>query len=236
MWNGLTDFGQPLSFGVLLLRIAVAVVIGAVIGIDREIKNRPAGMRTHVLVCVGAALVSLIEQQTVACVLALGEQSVVGVSMGRITTSVISGVGFLGAGTIFMTERKISGLTTAASLWCTACIGLAVGSGFILMGVMAGAIVLVILRLMQRIVHVNTLKRLEVQFIHRTQTLAFLNDYFNTMGVKILDVDFHAENRPEGNLYTNLYTLSMPRHTSYVDIIGTLSEHQNIRTVRTRNL
>ena len=236
MWNGLTDFGQPLSFGVLLLRIAVAVVIGAVIGIDREIKNRPAGMRTHVLVCVGAALVSLIEHQTVACVLSLGEQSVVGVSMGRITTSVISGVGFLGAGTIFMTERKISGQTTAASLWCTACIGLAVGSGFILMGVMAGAIVLVILRLMQRIVHVNTLKRLEVQFIHRTQTLAFLNDYFNTMGVKILDVDFHAENRPEGNLYTNLYTLSMPSHTSYVDIIGTLSEHQNIRTVRTRNL
>ena len=99
----MTDFGQPLSVGALLARIAVAVVIGAVIGIDREIKNRPAGMRTHVLVCVGAALVSLIEQQTVACVLALGEQSVVNVSMGRITTSVISGVGFLGAGTIFMT-------------------------------------------------------------------------------------------------------------------------------------
>ena len=236
MWDGLTDFGQPLSVGVLLLRIAVAVVIGAVIGIDREIKNRPAGMRTHVLVCVGAALVSLIEQQTVACVLALGEQSVVNVSMGRITTSVISGVGFLGAGTIFMTERKISGLTTAASLWCTACIGLAVGSGFIFMGAAAGAIVLVILRLMQRIVHVNTLKRLEVQFIHRAQTLAFLNDYFSSMGVKILDVDFHAENRPEGNLYTNLYTLSMPSHTSYVDLIGTLSENPNVRTVRTRNL
>ena len=232
----MTDFGQPLSVGALLARIAVAVVIGAVIGIDREIKNRPAGMRTHVLVCVGAALVSLIEQQTVACVLALGEQSVVNVSMGRITTSVISGVGFLGAGTIFMTERKISGLTTAASLWCTACIGLAVGSGFIFMGAAAGAIVLVILRLMQRIVHVNTLKRLEVQFIHRAQTLAFLNDYFSSMGVKILDVDFHAENRPEGNLYTNLYTLSMPSHTSYVDLIGTLSETPNVRTVRTRKL
>ena len=232
----MTDFGQPLSVGALLARIAVAVVIGAVIGIDREIKNRPAGMRTHVLVCVGAALVSLIEQQTVACVLALGEQSVVNVSMGRITTSVISGVGFLGAGTIFMTERKISGLTTAASLWCTACIGLAVGSGFIFMGAAAGAIVLVILRLMQRIVHVNTLKRLEVQFIHRALTLAFLNDYFSSMGVKILDVDFHAENRPEGNLYTNLYTLSMPSHTSYVDLIGTLSENPNVRTVRTRNL
>ena len=57
----MTEFGQPLSAGVLLWRIAVAVIIGAIIGIDREIKNRPAGMRTHVLVCVGAALVSLIE-------------------------------------------------------------------------------------------------------------------------------------------------------------------------------
>ena len=54
--------------------------------------------------------------------------------------------------------------------------------------------------------------------------------------VKVLDVDFHAESRPEGNLYTNLYTLSMPAKMSYVDVIGTLSEHPNIRTVRTRNL
>ena len=225
-FDGFTTLGQPLSMAAVLMRICVAVVIGAVIGIDREIKNRPAGMRTHVLVCVGAALVSLIECHAVADTVALGSAAV-GVSLGRITTSVVSGVGFLGAGTIFMSDRKISGLTTAASLWCTACIGLAVGSG---------AIVLVILRLMQRIVHVNTLKRLEVQFIHRAQTLAFLNEYFMNLGVKVLDVDFHAESRPEGNLYTNLYTLSMPAKMSYVDVIGTLSEHPNIRTVRTRNL
>ena len=226
-FDGFTTLGQPLSMAAMLMRICVAVVIGAVIGIDREIKNRPAGMRTHVLVCVGAALVSLIECHAVADTVALGSAAV-GVSLGRITTSVVSGVGFLGAGTIFMSDRKISGLTTAASLWCTACIGLAVGS--------AGAIVLVILRLMQRIVHVNTLKRLEVQFIHRAQTLAFLNEYFMNLGVKVLDMDFHAESRPEGNLYTNLYTLSMPAKMSYVDVIGTLSEHPNIRTVRTRNL
>lgn len=143
----LTAFGQPLTIAAVLMRIGLAMVIGAVIGIEREIKNRPAGMRTHVLVCVGAALVSLIESQTVADVVALGNASI-GVSMGRITTSVVSGVGFLGAGTIFMSDRKISGLTTAASLWCTACIGLAVGSGYILMAVAAGVIVLVILRLM----------------------------------------------------------------------------------------
>ena len=233
--GGLVKFGQPLSISALMLRIAAAVVIGAIIGIDREMKNRPAGMRTHVLVCVGAALIALIEQETVACVAALGN-SAINTSVGRITSTVVSGVGFLGAGTIVMSDRKISGLTTAASLWCTACIGLAIGEGFVIMGAAAGIIVLIVLKLMQRIVHVNNLKKLEVQFVHRTETLSFLHDYFDKTGCKILDVDFRAESKPEGNLYTNLYTLTMPSRINYVDIIETLSEHRNIRTVRTRNL
>ena len=234
--GGVSRFGQPLSASTLLLRIFAAVVIGAIIGIDREIKNRPAGMRTHVLVCVGAALVSLIEQQSAAAVLTLGAGSPINVSIGRITSTVVSGVGFLGAGTIFMSDRKISGLTTAASLWCTACIGLAVGSGFVAMAALAGLIVLVVLKMLQKIIHVHSLKRLEVQFVHRQETLTFLADYFARMNIHVLDMDFHAETKPEGNLYTNLYTLTLPANTNYVSLIETLSEHPNIRRVRTRNL
>lgn len=236
MFMGTMDFGQPINARILLIRIIAAMLLGALIGIDREIKGRPAGMRTHVLVCLGACIVALIEHQSIACVLALNASGLVNVSMGRITNSVISGVGFLGAGTIFTAQHKIAGLTTAASLWCTACIGLAVGQGFIILGVLATVIILAVLRLMQRIVHVNTLKRLEVQFVHRAETLAFLNEYFTQMGVHIIDVDFHAESNDGANLYTNLYTLSMPNHTSYVDLIGALSENKNILTVRTRNL
>lgn len=235
MFGDLIHFGDYISYGELLLRVLLTVVIGAAIGIDREVKSRPAGMRTHVLVCLGAMLVALVEQQTVAYVARLGN-SQINVSVGRLTAGVVSGVGFLGAGTIIMSDRKIMGLTTAASLWCTACLGLAVGAGFSTMAVLVGVVILSVLRLMQRIVHIKTFKRLEVQFVHRTDTLAFLNDYFTKMNVKVLDVDFHCETRKEGNLYTNIYTLSMPNSTSYVDIIGTLSEHSNIRTVRTRNL
>ena len=234
--SGFESFGQPLSIRMVLLRILAAVAIGAVIGIDREVKNRPAGMRTHVLVCLGAALVALIEQQQAAIVLMQGAGSPVNVSVGRITSTVVTGVGFLGAGTIFMSEHKITGLTTAASLWCTACIGLAVGAGFILMAGMAGLIVLIVLRMMQKIIHVHSLKRLEVQFVHRKETLTFLSEYFTSKKIKILDVNFHAESKPEGNLYTNLYTLTMPATINYVDLIETLSEHPNIRRVRTRNL
>ena len=234
--SGFSTFGKPLGAQMLLLRIGAAVLIGAMIGIEREMKNRPAGMRTHVLVCLGAALIALIEQQSAAGVLSLGAGAPINVSVGRITSTVVSGVGFLGAGTIFMSEHKISGLTTAGSLWCTACIGLAVGSGFILMALMAGVVVLITLNLMQRIIHVHTLKKLEVQFVHRQETLSFLTEYFARQNVKILDVNFHAESRNDGNLYTNMYTLTMPSRISYVDIIETLSEHPNIRRVRTRNL
>ena len=236
MFVSFSGFGEILSMADIVFRLFVVVFIGAVIGIDREIKSRPAGMRTHVLVGVGAALIAIIEQETIGYVIELGMSGVINVSAGRITSTVVSGVGFLGAGTIVMSDRKITGLTTAASLWCMACIGLAAGYGFAGLALAAGVIVLVVLRLLQRIVHVHTLKKLEVKFVHRVETLAFLNEYFSNMGVKILDVDFHAENRPEGNLYTNLYTLTMPSHTRYVDIIATLSEHQNIRSVRTRNI
>ena len=220
-----------------LLRVVVAIAIGTIIGVEREYKNRPAGMRTHVLVCLGACTVALLESSFIADVNSAAEvSSAVTYNFGRLSAQVISGIGFLGAGTIFMSEHKISGLTTAASLWCTACIGLAVGSGFIIMAFMAGVIVLVILRMMQKIIHVHTLKKLEVQFVHRQETLSFLSEYFSQKGCGILDVDFHAEARPEGNLYTNMYTLTMPNRISYVDIIETLSEHPNIRRVRTRNL
>jgi len=229
-------FGEPLSFWQMLLRIVAAVIFGAVIGIEREMKNRPAGLRTHVLVCLGAAIIGLVEQQTVAHVVALGSSSI-NVSVGRLTAQIVSGVGFLGAGTIIIADRRISGLTTAASLWCAACLGLAVGAGFTTMALIACLVVMIVLKMLQQIVHVNTYKRLEIQFIHRNETLKYIRDTFDRMGVIILDQDFHAENTPDGqNVYTNVYTLSMHGKTQYQDLITIFSEHPNVRTVRTRNV
>ncbi len=229
-------FGEPLSFWQMLLRIVAAVVLGAMIGIDREMKNRPAGMRTHILVCLGAALIGLVEQETIAHVVALGA-SHINVSVGRLTAAIVSGVGFLGAGTIVIAERRISGLTTAASLWCAACLGLAVGAGFTTMAVIACLVVLLVLKLMRKIIHVRTYKRLEVQFVNRAETLNDIRELFVKMQVTIFDQDFHAENlEGEQNLYTNVYTLTMPGTTSYQDLIATLSEHPCIRAVQTRNV
>ena len=105
-----------------LLRLAIAAVLGGVIGSERQHSHRPAGLRTHVLVAVGAALVMC------TSVYVAGRYG--GSDVMRLGAQVISGIGFLGAGTILREGFSVKGLTTAASLWAVACIGLAVGIGF----------------------------------------------------------------------------------------------------------
>ena len=219
-------------------RLLMAVVIGSAIGIEREKKNRPAGMRTHVLVCVGAAIIAVLESYMIADTLALNAQqnnTGIAVSMGRITAQVVSGIGFLGAGTIFVSKSKIAGLTTAASLWNAACLGLAAGMGYY--GVAAGGCVavLITLTLLQKVVHVNAIKRVEVKFIHRLETINYINTYFESTGIHVLDVDFQVENKGEYNIYTNIYTLDMHGQATYRDIVTYLSEYKNIQGIRTRN-
>lgn len=220
------------------LRLVIAVIIGCVVGIEREKKNRPAGMRTHVLVCVGAATVAILEAYVVADTVALNaanSNSGIAVSMGRLTAQVVSGIGFLGAGTIFISQKKIAGLTTAASLWNVGCLGLAVGMGYYVLAVSGCVIVMITLTLLQRVVKVNSVKNVEVKFIHRVETLAFINAYFQEAGIRVLDVDFHVENKGKYNLYTNVYTLDMQGKTTYTDIVNHLSEFANIQGIRTRN-
>ena len=220
------------------IRLFLAVVIGCIIGIERERKNRPAGMRTHVLVCVGAATIAIMESLMIADTITLNMNNAstgIAISYGRISAQVISGIGFLGAGTIFISQKKIAGLTTAASLWNVACLGLAVGMGYYIIAVAGCVIVIVTLTVLQRVVRVKSVKHVEVKFIHRVETIAFINDYFQSIGVRVLDIDFHVENKGKYNLYTNIYTLDMQGKTTYKDIVNKLSEYANIQGIRTRN-
>lgn len=111
----------------ILLRLVCAVLLGGLIGWERERSSHAAGLRTHILVSVGSALIMLLSMYGFV---AFVDQPSVRVDPARLATAVISGIGFLGAGTILFTGKSITGLTTAASLWVVAAIGLAVGAGF----------------------------------------------------------------------------------------------------------
>lgn len=219
----------------MIIRILLSLVVGSIIGSERQRKNRPAGMKTHVLVCTSAALVALLQQEIAAESLqyALDFPKLAGVirsDPARLIAQVISGIGFLGAGTIVLKEHSVVGLTTAASLWSVAGLGLAVGMGcyqLTLVGVIA---IYFALTLIERIVKVPKTKKLEVHFVHRVETKEYLNRYFQRNHIDVEDIIFDADIAT--SVYNYVFTIELPKSMSYSDVINDLSVYSNITQIR----
>lgn len=123
----------------ILLRLLLAMLLGGLVGLERERSNHAAGLRTHILVCLGSALIMLL---SVYGFKDFANELNVRIDPARLATAVITGVGFLGAGTILFTGKSITGLTTAASIWVVAAIGLAAGAGFFFASIVSTVLVL----------------------------------------------------------------------------------------------
>ena len=132
----------PLSDTELLWRLVTAAVLGAVLGFERELRQKSAGLRTNILIAVGSALFTLMSYE-----LADG----IGADPGRVAAQIVTGIGFLGAGAILRTNSGVQGLTTAATIWVNAAVGVAAGGGEYRLAVFATAITLVALLLLQPI-------------------------------------------------------------------------------------
>ncbi|MGI6635876.1 MAG: MgtC/SapB family protein [Christensenellales bacterium] len=134
---------RELTLTSIFVRLLLAVVLGGIIGMERGMKNRPAGLRTYLLVTLGACVV-MVTNQYIYQVFDTGDPV-------RLGAQVVSGIGFLGAGTIIVTGRnKIRGLTTAAGLWATATVGLAIGIGFYEVALLAGLLVFLVLTVLHK--------------------------------------------------------------------------------------
>ena len=94
-------------------------------------------------------------------------------------------------------------------------------------------LVLIVLMSMQKIVHVNTAKKVEIKFVHRVETIDYINAYFDRHFIQTLDLDFTVEVHEERNVYTNLYTLHLPSTVKFTDVVNDLSEHPNVMSIRT---
>jgi putative Mg2+ transporter-C (MgtC) family protein len=130
----MSNFGDILMSDICIVfgKLLIAAILGGFIGWEREKRGRPAGLRTHLLLCVGVTLMMLVSEHIFVHYQVYKSDSVLRIDPARIAAQVVTGVGFLGAGTIMRFRASVRGLTTAASLWIVSGIGLAVGSGFIL--------------------------------------------------------------------------------------------------------
>ncbi|WP_035051733.1 MgtC/SapB family protein [Carnobacterium pleistocenium] len=228
-----------LAYSEIILRLILAVLFGSAIGYEREIKGHDAGLRTHILVCVGACIITLVQLQVTYSTIemALSEPDltqVLNTDMTRIPAQIISGIGFLGAGTIIVTKKSVTGLTTAASIWAIAGLGIAVGMGSYFLALIGCLIILLVLRVIKKLFRVQSSKRIEIYYINHEETKQFLNSYFTKMKINILGLDYSVDTKSaEKNSYINLYTLSLPDTKSIASVVEDLSEFKNIQRIQT---
>lgn len=121
--------------GRLLLRIVLAAFVGYLIGYERMNREKSAGMRTHAIVCLGSALMMVVSKYSF--------RDIPDYDASRVAAQIVSGVGFLGAGIIFVRNNAVSGLTTAAGIWATAGVGMAIGAGSCILGICSGALIVI---------------------------------------------------------------------------------------------
>lgn len=218
----------------IIFRLLMAIVIAGGIGYERESRNRPAGFRTHILVCVGAAVIAMIQIKAVDDSLKKVIEnpilaSAVKSDVGRMGAQVISGIGFLGAGAIIHEKGSIKGLTTAASLWVVACIGLAVGMGYYVLAILSGVSVIAILGILKRFeskfLYKGKIMKIEIQYDDEKLQTQVLNDYFNRKKIKIKNIEYSIEDEDEEledynpHIKTSLYTILVPRYMKSGEVL-----------------
>ena len=212
----------------ILIRMCLAVVCGALIGMEREHKRRPAGLRTHMLICLGASMTTLTSQYLL---LNLGMFT----DPARLGAQVIAGIGFIGAGTIIVTKRRqVEGLTTAAGLWASAIVGLCCGAGFYLGATVAAALILLAELVMSKLEWyvVSTARVMNIFVEYRdAETLTEIVDNLHKMNVSILDMELTKTSSASGRNPCVTFSLGTSKRLSHGTVLNTLSGLRGVVTV-----
>lgn len=212
----------------VLIRLALAVMFGGLIGLERERKHRPAGFRTHILICLGAAMTTLTSQYLF---LSLRQFT----DIARLGAQVIAGIGFIGAGSIIVTQRRrVKGLTTAAGLWASAAIGLCFGAGFYEGGIIAALLILAVELLFSKLEYRIMDNAREVNLLVEYKDLASLNGvlrYMKEVDLKILSLEIlKSESNPANKNCVNI-DLLIHRKLRIKDMIADIANVPGIIAV-----
>lgn len=204
-----------------MLRIIVASLCGIFIGLERKNRSKEAGVRTHCVVACASALMMIISKYGFADTI-IGEAGVRGADGARIAAQVVSGIGFLGAGMIFVHKSTVTGLTTAAGIWATSGVGLAIGAGMYVMGIFTTVVII----LVQVLLHKNfkwlrtsKLKTLSIKNVDMVGFQEHITQDLNQMGVIIYDT--YIEKGDTGKNY--IFAIDIPQNLYEEKIIDSIN-------------
>lgn len=230
------DYFRELNIESVLLRLVLAMLFGGLIGIERGKKGRAAGFRTYMLVCLGATLSGLLSQYIYIMMntewAEIANIHSRGTDVSRIGSQVIGGVGFLGAGTIMFTDKKeIKGLTTAAGLWASACVGIAIGAGFYEAVALAFVLISLIFQIMPSIELAMIKNSSTIHLYIETESSAQISDIIDAIKqhhIKIFEADIARANQH----LSIVCSLSLPFKMKREHVIALLSDISGIRRIR----
>ena len=213
-----------------ILRILAAAIVGAAIGYEREIKNKPAGFYTFTLVCVGSSLIAILQQNILI--------DYPGSEPGRVIAQVVSGIGFLGAGSIIHHRGSVKGLTTAAMLWLASALGLLIGTGGLFNYVIAGVTVIIVLpitmlsrRLSEKLTRTKKVHKIRIVFDELNEKQLFEN--LASQGVIVrksyLLNKFMHENH---HLKESVLYFSLPKSRRIQDVMNQVSQQEYVYEIQ----
>lgn len=218
----------------MILRLVMAAFLGGLIGFERERLSWAAGLRTHMLVCLGASLIMMVSQYAFHEVVKSG---LITLDPSRVAAQVVSGIGFLGAGTILFQKNVIRGLTTAASLWAVAAVGLAVGGGLYLSAMSTTALILLILA---------GLKPIENRFMRKHQSyglrfsaksgilsLTALQDLLANLNLRYGPIRLHIDRSGEDEIFHILFKASS--QSNFMEVMDELRKLENVKNIELVN-
>jgi putative Mg2+ transporter-C (MgtC) family protein len=206
---------------VVALRLVLAVIFGSVIGLERELHNHPAGFRTHILVCTGSALFTLVSVNS------FGNSD-----PSRVAAQIVSGIGFLGAGTILREGATIRGLTTAASLWSVAGVGMAIGTGYYMGAILTTVLMVVVLfffsSLEQKILQ-RTVKVVEMTVADIPGQLGQVASRLGELGISIKSVGISPQSPEQVNIEL---MLKVPASLQMHEVLDSLAQLKGVSSIK----
>lgn len=213
---------------IFLLRLAASGLCGAAIGYERKNRLKEAGIRTHMLVALGSALIMIISQYGAA---ELVKANGYNYDPSRIAAQIVTGIGFLGAGMIFVKKQMINGLTTAAGVWATAAIGMAMGAGMYIAGIVATVFVFIIQTMLHRdfkILKLPITKQVIIRAECNNNTIAYITKKLEEHNIEIIDLI--ADKIEHGMINLELY-LKLPTGFKVSMLLDMLTENNEIKWI-----
>ncbi|MCR1935399.1 MgtC/SapB family protein [Clostridium tepidum] len=224
----------------VIFRIFLSIVIGGTIGVERERKNRPAGFRTHILVCIGSCMAVMIQLYIIEYMKEMirinGElKYLLSADISRMASQVITGVGFLGAGTIIRDKGSVKGLTTAASIWVVACIGISVGLGFYFLS-LVGFLGLILSLIVFENVESSMIDKtkeynISIEYLPKNNVIEYvigelLKNQITIKSIKIFDKGIN-----ENQIIKIKLTISTNNRLNFLSVIQNLQSNKNIHDI-----